>query len=106
MHSRYYKLIKYKYKYYKIGALTNKAYAFQNRPWDLTIINTIDIFDSLGSSICVNLYGGEIKRILPLKNDYINEDWISNRSRYFFEVFFKWRVNIPLLKKKKKINIC
>jgi NADH-quinone oxidoreductase subunit G len=57
----------------------------------------------LGSSICIYLYGSDIKRILPLKNDYINEDWISNRSRYFFEAFFKWRVNIPLIKKNKKL---
>jgi NADH dehydrogenase/NADH:ubiquinone oxidoreductase subunit G len=57
-----------------IGALTNKAYAFQNRPWDLIIVNTIDVYDSLGSSICIYLYGSDIKRILPLKNDYINED--------------------------------
>jgi len=57
-----------------IGALTNKPYAFQNRPWDLIIINSIDVFDSLASNIKIYLYGSEIKRILPLKNDHINED--------------------------------
>lgn len=83
------------------GALTNKSYAFEHRPWDLNYVNTIDIFDSLGSSISVFFYGSEIKRILPLKCDLVNEDWISNRTRYFFEGFHKWRVNVPLVRMKK-----
>ena len=85
-----------------IGALTDKLYAFQNRPWELNITNTIDIFDSLGSNIKVYIYGSEVKRILPLKNDFINEDWISNKTRYFFDGLVKWRINIPLM---KKLNI-
>lgn len=90
--------------YYKIiGALTNKAYAFKHRPWELIFVNSIDILDSFGSSIRYYLYGSEIKRILPLKNDYINEDWISNRTRYFFEGLYKWRLNIPLMKKIKTL---
>lgn len=86
---------------FHIGALTNKPYAFKNRPWELSYVNTTDILDALGSSINVYLYGSEIKRILSLKNDTINEDWISNRTRYFFEGLTKWRINIPLMKKNK-----
>lgn len=87
----------------KLGALTNKPYAFQNRPWDLDYIISTDAYDSLGSSIRIDLYGSEIKRILPLKNDIINEDWISNRTRFYFEGFFKWRVNVPFIKKNNKL---
>lgn len=86
-----------------IGALTNKPYAFKNRVWELSNIYSTDILDSLGSSIRIDLYGSEIKRILPLKNDIINEDWISNRSRYFYEGLYKWRINIPLIKKFKSL---
>lgn len=82
-----------------IGALTDKLYAFKNRCWELNIVNTIDIFDSLGSFIKVYVYGSEVKRILPLKNDLVNEEWISNKTRYFFEGLTKWRINIPLMKK-------
>ena len=82
-----------------IGALTDKLYAFKNRCWELNIVNTIDIFDSLGSFIKVYVYGSEVKRILPLKNDFVNEEWISNKTRYFFEGLTKWRINIPLMKK-------
>lgn len=84
-----------------IGALTDKLYAFKNRPWELSIINTLDIYDALGSNIKVYIYGSEIKRILPLKNDFINEEWISNKTRYFFEGLIKWRINIPLMRKNK-----
>lgn len=86
-----------------MGALTNKPYAFENRPWELHNVNSIDIFDALGSSISVYTYGSDIKRILPLKNDTINEDWISNRTRYFFEGLHKWRINIPLIKKRNSL---
>ena len=83
-----------------IGALTDKLYAFKNRCWELSITNTIDIYDSLGSNIKIYTYGSEVKRVLPLKNDFINEEWISNKTRYFFEGLIKWRINIPLIKKK------
>lgn len=82
-----------------IGALTDKLYAFKNRCWELNVINTVDIFDSLGSFIKIYVYGSEVKRILPLKNDLVNEEWISNKTRYFFEGLTKWRINIPLMKK-------
>lgn len=85
----------------KIGALTDQQYAFKHRSWELDINNTIDIYDSLGSNIKVYVYGSEVKRILPLKNDLVNEEWISNKTRYFFEGLAKWRLNIPLLKKKE-----
>jgi len=86
--------------YNKIGALTNKTYAFETRSWELSLVHTIDIFDSLGSSITIYINGSEIKRILPLKNDIVNEDWISDKTRYFFKGWNKWRVNIPLIRKK------
>jgi len=82
-----------------IGALTDKLYAFKNRCWELTLNNTVDVYDSLGSNIKVYTYGSEVKRILPLKNDFVNEEWISNKTRYFFDGLMKWRVNVPLMKK-------
>lgn len=83
-----------------IGALTDKLYAFKNRCWELILTNTLDVYDSLGSNIKVYTYGSEVKRILPLKNDFVNEEWISNKTRYFFDGLTKWRLNIPLMKKK------
>lgn len=90
-------MLKNKKKY--VGALTDKLYAFKNRCWELTLNNTLDVYDSLGSNIKVYTYGSEVKRILPLKNDFVNEEWISNKTRYFFDGLTKWRLNIPLMKK-------
>jgi NADH-quinone oxidoreductase subunit G len=84
-----------------IGALTDKLYAFSGRMWELNVNNTIDIYDSLGSNIKIYISGAEVKRVLPLKNDFINEEWISNKTRYFFEGLTKWRINIPLMKKNE-----
>lgn len=82
-----------------VGALTDKLYAFKARPWELSIVPTVDILDSMASNIKIFSLGSEIKRILPLKTELINEDWISNRTRYFFEGLSKWRINIPLINK-------
>ena len=38
--------------------------------------------DAVGSSIRVDTYGWEVKRILPRINEDINEEWISDKTRY------------------------
>lgn len=53
----------------KIGALTSKPYAFNARPWELKNVNTIDIFDSFGSSIRLDFRDKEILRVLPRKSE-------------------------------------
>ena len=68
-----------------VGALTSKPYAFKARPWELNSIDSIDVLDSLGSWIRIDVKGNEVMRILPRKNDSINQEWISNRVRFFFE---------------------
>lgn len=56
------------------GALTSKPYAFLARPWEFKSVDSIDIFDSLGSNIRVDVRGDKILRILPRSNDFVNED--------------------------------
>jgi len=86
-------------KYCKlIGALTSKPYAFTSRPWEITTTNSIDILDILGSNIRIDSYGSQIKRILPLKNDKVNREYISNRVRFFFDGLNRWRLITPILK--------
>jgi NADH dehydrogenase (ubiquinone) Fe-S protein 1 len=67
------------------GALTSKPYAFKARAWELQSIDSIDIFDSLGSSMRIDIKGNEIMRVLPRRNDLINEEWISDKVRFFYE---------------------
>jgi NADH-quinone oxidoreductase subunit G len=57
-----------------IGALTAKPHAFRTRSWELENIETIDLFDSLCSNIRIDVKNSDIVRILPVNNQYINEE--------------------------------
>lgn len=80
-----------------VGALTNGPYEFRARPWELRTINSIDITDSLGSSIAINAKGGEVLRVLPKVHEEVNEDWISDKARHSFDGLKMQRLTEPLL---------
>lgn len=82
-----------------IGALTSKPYAFTARPWELKSIETIDLFDSLGSNIRVDIRGSDIMRILPITNDFVNEEWISDKTRHAYDSLRRNRFITPMIKK-------
>ena len=65
-----------------VGALTSKPYQFEARPWELKKTETIDVMDAVGSNIRVDTYGWKVKRVLPRLNEDINEEWISDKTRY------------------------
>jgi len=70
-----------------VGAITSKPYAFKARPWELVSVDTFDVIDSVGSSIRVQTRGNEVLRILPIKNDAVNQDWISDKTRFCLDSF-------------------
>ena len=86
-----------------VGALTSKPYAFEARPWELKKTETIDIMDSVGSNIRVDTYGWEGKRILPRLNNNINEEWISDKTRYACDGLLKQRLDKPYKKENGKL---
>jgi NADH-quinone oxidoreductase subunit G len=65
-----------------VGALTHRPWAFVARPWELRKTESIDVMDALGSAIRVDTRGREVVRILPRNNDDVNEEWISDKTRY------------------------
>ena len=81
-----------------VGALTSKPYAFEARPWELKKTETIDVMDAVGSNIRVDSYGWEVKRILPRINENINEEWISDKTRYACDGLLKQRLDVPLIR--------
>ena len=90
-----------------VGALTSKPYVFEARPWELKKTETIDVMDAVGSNIRVDAYGWEVKRILPRINEDINEEWISDKTRYSCDGIKNQRLDTPYLKIKngfKKIS--
>jgi len=81
-----------------VGALTSKPYAFVARPWELRKTETIDVLDAVGSSIRVDSRGMEVMRVLPRINDDINEEWISDKTRFAYDGLKRQRLDRPYLR--------
>ena len=76
-----------------VGALTSKPYAFKSRPWELTKTETYDVFDGMGSSIRIDTRGKKALRALPRINEEINEEWISDKSRFAIDGLSRQRLD-------------
>ena len=87
-----------------VGALTSKPYAFEARPWELKKTESIDVMDAVGSNIRVDTYNWEVKRILPRLNNDINEEWISDKTRYSCDGLLKQRLDVPYIKRENKLQ--
>ncbi len=87
-----------------VGALTSKPYAFEARPWELKKTETIDVMDAIGSNIRIDSYNWEVKRILPRLNNEINEEWISDKTRYSCDGLLKQRLDVPYVKRNNKLQ--
>lgn len=81
-----------------VGALTSKPYAFHARPWELKNTESIDVMDALGSNIRVDSRGLQVMRIQPRTNDDVNEEWISDKTRYAYDGLRFQRLTTPLVK--------
>jgi len=87
-----------------VGALTSKPYAFQARPWELTKTESIDVMDAVGSAIRVDSRGREVMRIMPRINEAVNEEWISDKSRFVWDGLRTQRLDRPYVRKGKKLQ--
>ncbi|KAM3917333.1 NADH-ubiquinone oxidoreductase 75 kDa subunit, mitochondrial [Leptodactylus fuscus] len=84
-----------------VGALTSKPYAFTARPWETRKTESIDVLDALGSNIVVSTRGGEVMRILPKMHEDINEEWISDKTRFAYDGLKRQRLTQPMIKDDK-----
>jgi len=82
-----------------VGALTSKPYSYEARPWELNKVETIDVMDAVGSNIRMDSKGWGVKRVLPRVNDEINEEWISDKTRYACDGLLNNRIDAPYIKK-------
>ena len=87
-----------------VGALVSKPYAFTARPWELTKTETIDVMDALGSNIRVDTKGREVMRILPRNHDGVNEEWLSDKSRYVWDGLRRQRLDRPYIRENGKLR--
>lgn len=81
-----------------VGALTSMPYAFTARPWELMSIETIDILDSMASSIRLDVVNNQVVRVLPVLNETLNEEWLTNKARFSYDALSLQRLYYPKLK--------
>ncbi|KVI08610.1 2Fe-2S ferredoxin-type domain-containing protein [Cynara cardunculus var. scolymus] len=81
-----------------VGALTSKPFAFKARNWELKGTESIDVTDAVGSNIRIDSRGPEVMRIVPRLNEDINEEWISDKTRYCYDGLKRQRLNDPMIR--------
>ncbi|KAL7104221.1 hypothetical protein ACP275_08G230000 [Erythranthe tilingii] len=81
-----------------VGALTSKPFAFKARNWELKGTESIDVTDAVGSNIRIDSRGPEVMRILPRLNEDINEEWISDKTRFCYDGLKRQRLNDPMIR--------
>ena len=87
-----------------VGALTSKPYAFNARPWELKKTESVDVMDALGSAIRVDARGSAVLRVLPRVNEDINEEWISDKTRYAVDGLARQRLDRPYVREAGKLR--
>ena len=87
-----------------VGALVSKPYAFTARPWELTKTESIDVMDALGSNIRVDTKGREVMRFLPRNHDGVNEEWISDKTRFVWDGLKRQRLDTPYVRENGKLR--
>jgi NADH-quinone oxidoreductase subunit G len=87
-----------------VGALTSRPYAFAARPWELRKTETVDVMDAVGSNIRVDARGREVMRILPRNNDDVNEEWISDKTRFVWDGLRAQRLDQPFVRRRGKLE--
>ena len=87
-----------------VGALTSKPYAFNARPWELEHTESVDVLDAVGSAIRIDTRGPQVLRVLPRLNEAVNEEWLSDKSRYACDGLRRQRLDKPYLRESGKLR--
>ena len=88
-----------------VGALTHRPWQYHYRPWELKKTETIDVMDALGSNIRADARGAEVMRVLPRVNEGINEEWLSDKSRYAVDGLARQRLDKPYVRENGKLRV-
>ena len=87
-----------------VGALTSKPYAFMARPWELHSTESVDVLDAVGSNINVDTRGREVMRVLPRLNEAVNEEWISDKTRFACDGLIRQRLDRPYVRRDGRLK--
>jgi NADH-quinone oxidoreductase subunit G len=86
-----------------VGALTSNPYSFDTRPWELKKTESVDVMDAVGSAIRVDTKGGEVMRVLPRLNEDVNEEWVSDKTRFACDGLKSQRLDSPYVRRDGKL---
>jgi NADH-quinone oxidoreductase subunit G len=89
-----------------VGALNSKPYEYRARPWELRKTESVDVLDAVGSSIRVDARPPEVMRIVPRLHEDINEEWISDKTRFAYDGLKKRRLDVPMVKRDGRLQPC
>ena len=81
-----------------VGALTSRPYAFVSRPWELNKVESIDVMDAQGANIRIDSRGSQVLRVMPLLNEDVNEEWITDKARYAIDGLRRQRLDKPYMR--------
>ncbi|KAK6034418.1 putative NADH dehydrogenase, G subunit [Cooperia oncophora] len=81
-----------------VGALTSKPYSFTARPWETRKTESVDVMDAIGSNIVISHRTGDLLRVIPKMNDEVNEEWISDQTRWAIDGLKTQRLMCPMMK--------
>ncbi|WP_298728289.1 NADH-quinone oxidoreductase subunit NuoG [uncultured Ferrovibrio sp.] len=87
-----------------VGALTSKPYAFTARAWELRKTESVDVMDAVGANIRIDVRGREVMRVLPRLNEEVNEEWLSDKSRFAYDGLKHRRLDRPYVRKDDKLQ--
>ncbi|MGE0667479.1 MAG: NADH-quinone oxidoreductase subunit NuoG [Sphingomonadales bacterium] len=87
-----------------VGALTSKPYAFTARSWELEKTESVDVHDAVGSNIRIDARGKEVMRVLPRLNEDINQEWISDKTRFAYDGLKRQRLDRPYVRRNGKLE--
>ncbi|BBK37369.1 NADH-quinone oxidoreductase [Allostella sp. ATCC 35155] len=86
-----------------VGALTSKPYAFTARSWELRKTESVDVLDAVGSNIRIDARGPQVMRVLPRLNEAVNEEWISDKTRFAYDGLLRQRLDRPYVRRDGKL---
>ncbi len=87
-----------------VGALNSRPYEYKARPWELRKTESVDVMDAVGSNIRVDSRGNEVMRILPRLHEDVNEEWISDRTRFSYDGLKFRRLDVPMVRRDGRLE--
>ena len=87
-----------------VGALNSKPFEYRARTWELRKTESVDVLDALGSSIRIDARGSEVMRVLPRLHEDVNEEWISDKTRFSYDGLKRRRLDVPMVKRDGRLE--